>query len=408
MSRASSRAKPGPALLSAATTLAVFIASIAGAGCGGGERDPTLRAPREATDPSDADHGERTERRRPTPSLAGRAAQRVLRPEKALGQLLVGRYAGERPSASFLSRVRAGELGGAILFADNVVGGDRAVRQVTRSLQRAAVESGNPPLLIFIDQEGGAIKRLPGPPAVAPAQVESAGQAAQQGELTGRYLRALGINVDLAPVADVPTGESFIRERAFGADPVTVAERACAFARGLLAEGVAATLKHFPGLGRAQSNTDSAATTVTAPAAALRSDYAPYRTCGSDPLTLTMLSSARYPALTGDLPAVMAAATYAEELPRAGVRGLTISDDLEAPALETAQSPAATAIEAGLNLALYAKTEEGSEVAYSVLSSRLERGMLGGGSVVRSARPVLALKAILEPRLTARSLEAMG
>lgn len=389
-------------MLGAVATVVLFVAGVGGAGCGDSARDATRQDSQAATEAADTGNGEPVEERRLTPSLADRAASHALGPERALGQLLVGRYAGERPPASFLSRVRAGELGGAILFADNAEGGDAAVQRAIRGLQRAAVEAGNPPLLIFIDQEGGAIKRLPGPPDVAPGQVESADQAFEQGELTGRYLRALGINVDLAPVVDVPTADSFIRERAFGMDPVTVAERACGFASGLLAEGVAATLKHFPGLGQARSNTDSAATTVTAPAAALRRDYTPYRACGSDPLTLTMLSSARYPTLTGNLPALMATETYAEELPRAGVRGLTISDDLEAAALDTASSPAATAIAAGLNLALYAKTEQGSADAFSVLSRRLEHGTPWTELVERKARPVLAVKAILEPRLTAR------
>ena len=318
---------------------------------------------------------------------------------------MVGRFSGSQPSASLLTRIHAGELGGVILFADNVEAGDRVARETVRRLQSAAVDSGNPPLLVLVDQEGGAVRRLPGPPDLPPAQIENAEQAATQGTLTGRYLRALGINVDLAPVADVPRGESFIRERSFGANPATVAERACAFASGLLSEGVAPTLKHFPGLGRAQSNTDSGATTVVAPAAELRSDYAPYLTCGSDPRTLTMLSSARYPALTGELPALMATATYERELPRAGVKGLTISDDLKAPALDDVPSPAATSIAAGLNLALYAKTEEGSAEAYAILLDQLRQGALDQRSVVRGARPILALKAILEPRLTERFLK---
>jgi beta-N-acetylhexosaminidase len=395
-------------VLGAVATVALLAASIAGAGCGDSAREPASPEPRDVTETSGAGGGEQAKERRPAPSPTNLAVRKALRPEKALGQLLVGRYGGDRPPASFLSRVRAGELGGVILFADNVEGGSGAVRRTIQGLQRAAVGSGNPPLLVFVDQEGGAIKRLPGPPDVAPRQIESTGQAFRQGELTGLYLRGLGINVDLAPVVDVPTDGSFIHDRAFGVDPVTVAERACAFARGLLAEGVAATLKHFPGLGRALSNTDSADTAVTASAAALRSDYVPYRACGSDPLTLTMLSSARYPALTGALPAVMATETYSEELPRAGASGLTISDDLEAPALATAQSPAATAIEAGLNLALYAKTEAGSADAHSVLSSRLERGAPWRESVVRNARPVLALKSILEPELTARFVDEAG
>ena len=75
--------------------------------------------------------------------------------------------------------------------------------------------------------------------------------------MTGDALRALGINVDLAPVADVagPTA-SFLGTRTFSDSPDTVAQAACGFASGLAQGGVGATLKHFPGLGRAPGNTD--------------------------------------------------------------------------------------------------------------------------------------------------------
>lgn len=394
--------KSNPAL-GAATIAVCLAAAIAGMGCGDGGGG--MGGQGEPGDTPGTAAGDATERsQRPVEGTAARAAHVDLSPERALGQVLVGRYSGSYPAASFLARIRAGELGGVILFGENVEGGDRAVRRVTRSIQRTAVESGNPPLLIFVDQEGGSIKRLPGPPDVAPGEIESTDEAAIQGARTGRYLRELGINVDLAPVVDVPSADSFIAERAFGMDPYTVAERACAFASGLLSENVAPTLKHFPGLGQAQSNTDSGTATVTASAAALRRDYAPYRDCGANPKTLTMLSSASYPSLTGTLPAVTVAQIYDEELSLAGARGLTISDDLEAPALDTVQSPATDAFAAGLNLALYAKTEGGSADAHSILAGRLKQGTLSGKLLVRRARPILALKALLEPRLTERIL----
>lgn len=390
-------------MLGAAATVAALLASIAVAACGD-EQGNNVTSRHEPRDSSIGTAGtgpsEGPRERRPAASLASRATHRELAHEKALGQLLVGRFSGRNPSAAFLARIRAGELGGVILFADNAEAGDRSTRETIRRLQSAAVDSGNPPLLVLVDQEGGGIKRLPGPPTLAPSEIESTRQATNQGTLTGRYLRGLGINVDLAPVVDVPAAGSFIRERAFGTDPRAVAKRACAFSRGLLSQGVAPTLKHFPGLGRAQSNTDSGAATVGAPAAALRRDYAPYRTCGSNPRTLTMLSSASYRALTGALPAVVTAAIYSEELPRAGVRGLRISDDLEAPALAAVRSPAADALAAGLNLALHAKTEEGSAAAHSILARQLEQGTLSGQLLMRRARPVLAFKALLEPGLT--------
>lgn len=110
---------------------------------------------------------------------------------------------------------------------------------------------------------------------------------------------------------------------------------ACAFASGLASQGVAYTLKHFPGLGLAASSTDDGPVSIDAPAAALRQDYLAYLTCASNPLAIVMVSSAIYPKLTGTLPAVMSPLTYQRELRLAAPTRtvLTISDDLQARAL---------------------------------------------------------------------------
>src|SRR4029079_16788818 len=85
---------------------------------------------------------------------------------------------------------------------------------------------GTPPLLIATDQEGGEVRRLPSaPPTVAPASMATA-TAAGQGQATGQTLAQLGINVALAPVADVDHG-SFLGSRSFGSSPSRVATAAC-------------------------------------------------------------------------------------------------------------------------------------------------------------------------------------
>ena len=138
---------------------------------------------------------------------------------------------------------------GVILFADNVAGGIADTRRLTEELQRAAREGHNPPLLIMTDQEGGTVKRLPGPPDLPASAMTSNSMAFKQGVATGSMLRAAGVNVDLAPVADVErAGGSFLGSRAFGSSPSLVAGRACAFAQGLQSQQIAYTLKHFPGL----------------------------------------------------------------------------------------------------------------------------------------------------------------
>lgn len=313
---------------------------------------------------------------------------------RLVGQLVVGRYPGPVPNAAFLARVRAGQLGAVILFSDNTAAGLGATHQAIAKLQVAARQGGNPPLLIMTDQEGGDVRRLPGAPMLAPAQMNSAAEARAQGVAAGRLLRSVGINVDLAPVADVERTPNFLGPRSFGSDPALVAARACAFAQGLDSAGVAYTLKHFPGLGRATGDTDLERVIIDVPAADLRADYAAYHACGSSPDALVMVSSAIYPTLAGMAPAVMSPKIYAHELPLAvGQSGhLTISDALDTPALAGQTTPAVHAIAAGLDLALFPGNAAESATAYGQLLAAARRGTLPLGRVWAAAHAVEALK----------------
>ncbi len=314
---------------------------------------------------------------------------------RLVGQLIIGRYTGPTPDASFLTRVRGGELGGVILFADNTAAGLAATRRAIAHLQRAARQGGNPPLLVMADQEGGEVNRVPGPPTLAPAEMDSAAVAEQQGAAAGRLLRSVGINVDLAPVADVERAPgSFLGTRSFGSDPNLVAARACAFARGLASGGVAYTLKHFPGLGRATGDTDTERVVIDAPAAELRDDYSAYRSCGASPNALVMVSSAIYPTLSGSTPAVMSPEIYNRELPTAlGQAGhLTISDALDTPAFSGEQAAALRAINAGLDLALYANTEAESISGYTELLAAARRGAIPASRLRSAVYAVDSLK----------------
>jgi beta-N-acetylhexosaminidase len=312
-----------------------------------------------------------------------------------LGQMIVARFHGSVPSASLLTRIRRGQVGGVILFGDNTVGGAAATRRLTGRLQRAAAEGGNPPLLIMTDQEGGVVRRLPGPPSLAPASMASTGVARRQGQAAGQLLRSAGIDLDLAPVADVEgVAGSFLGSRAFSDSPATVAQRACAFAGGLASQGVGYTLKHFPGLGLATGNTDLGSVSVQASPAALRSDYRAYQACGGQPLAVVMVSSASYPTLSGPLPAVMSPTIYSHELPLATPAGspVTISDDLESPAIASQSAPARHAIQAGLDLLMYAQTEQASASAYAKLLAEVRSGAISRARLAAADRRIRALK----------------
>jgi beta-N-acetylhexosaminidase len=313
-----------------------------------------------------------------------------------LGQTIVGRFAGATAPVMLLNQIKAGQLGGVILFTENLAGGEAATRALDRQLQRAAREGGNPPLLIMTDQEGGEVRRLSwAPPRLAAAEMSSAAIARAEGQAAGRALRAVGINLDLAPVADVVHVEdSFLHARSFGSDPATVAERACSFAAGIASLGVGYTLKHFPGLGRALSSTDVQPTTVNASASALRGDYAPYLACASNPDAVVMVSSAIYPSLTGSAtPAVLSPEIFKRELPLAtGGSPPTISDDLQAAALANEATPGKRALNAGLDMLLYAETDQASLEAFQGLLADVQSGRIPRARIEQAYEAIQTLK----------------
>jgi beta-N-acetylhexosaminidase len=313
-----------------------------------------------------------------------------------LGQTIVGHFAGATPPSSFLDQIRSGELGGVILYTENVAGGEASTRALDQQMQSVAMEGHNPPLLIMTDQEGGEVKRLEwAPPKLAAAEMSSDAVAQAEGEATGQALRSVGINVDLAPVADVVhVADSFLHTRSFGSNPAVVAARSCSFATGIASQGVAYTLKHFPGLGRALTSTDVQPTTVNATASELRSDYQPYVYCGNNPDGLVMVNSAIYPSLTGSTtPAVLSPEIYRTELPLAtGGHPITISDDLQAAALANELTPGRRALDAGLDILLYAQTSEASLEAFRGLLADAQAGGIPRARIEQAYQAVQTLK----------------
>src|SRR3989449_153952 len=172
-----------------------------------------------------------------------------------IGQRFVVDFAGPEVTADLERLIREGRVGGVILFVKNV----RSVSQVgtlTADLQRLAADAGLPPLLITIDQEGGLVNRLIDgftvfPSAMALGASGRAEDAATAGRITSVELRALGVNVNHAPVLDVNSNAEnpVIGIRAFGDDPADVARLGVAYIRAAQGAGVLTTAKHFPGHG---------------------------------------------------------------------------------------------------------------------------------------------------------------
>ncbi len=188
------------------------------------------------------------------------------------------------------------------------------------------------------------MKRVSGAPNASAQKMGARGAAfsREQGRLTARNLRDLGINVDLAPVLDVarPGGVIAATERGFGAGVQRVAATAVPFAQALQQGGVAATGKHFPGFGAATENTDFAVQRIHLSKARLRAvDEAPYRAYIGAGGKLVMLSTAIYPALS-PLPAAFSPQIATGELrDRLGFEGVSITDALETVAVRSYGGP---------------------------------------------------------------------
>lgn len=326
----------------------------------------------------------------------------ILPPPQLAGERIVAGVSGTSVSPQLRTAVRAGWVAGVVLFAENFAS-RAAGRRLIRQLQAIPRPPGlRAPLLVMVDQEGGQVVRLSGPPDASAQEMGERGGAysRRQGRLTAANLRDVGVGVDLAPVLDVgrPGGVIAATERSFGASAARVAATAVPFARGLEAGGVVATAKHFPGLGAATENTDFAVQRIDLSKARLRAvDEVPYEAYVRAGGRMVMLSTAIYPAFS-EAPAAFTRAIATGELRRRlGFRGVSITDALETTAVEAFGGPGAAGVaaaRAGVDLLLFTDLE-GAEAARHALVSGLRAGKLDRAEFAAAAERVLDLRAQL-------------
>jgi beta-N-acetylhexosaminidase len=333
-------------------------------------------------------------------------------PSAALGP---GALAGQRTIVGFpgtsiplpVSRgIRNGRIGGVILFSDNIPS-RTAVQRLTRRLQ--AISRPKPlrayPLLIMTDQEGGLVKRISGAPKTSAAEMGRRGPAfaRRQGRLTGKNLRNAGINVNLAPVLDVarPGGNIAATDRGFGSTVRGVVRSAIPFATALEANGVAATAKHFPGLGSVKLNTDNAVQRVRLSKATLRTvDEAAYRPFIRARGDLAMVGTAIYPAFSGRPAAFSRRIVTGELRERLGFRGVTVTDALGTVAARAFGGPrrvTPAAAHAGMDLMLFSDYSSALR-GQDAMADRLRSEKLSLAAFQLSVDRVLRLRARLARR----------
>ena len=264
------------------------------------------------------------------------------------------------------------------------------------------------PLLLMTDQEGGQVRRLPGAPVLSEKQIGEQRDAPprprrRRARGAGHLLASVGMNVNLAPVLDVyRTAGDFDDQfqRSYSIDPTKVAALGSAFVTAQQRTGVAATVKHFPGLGAATAseNTDERPVTLNVPLAQLRSiDELPFRSAIAAGAKLVMSSWAIYPALDRTRPAGLSSKVIEGELRgRLGFRGVTITDSIDAGALTPYGSlgnRAVLAANAGADLILCSQPSSGAQgiTVVRALAHAISTGKVSQGGHAGLGRPDLGV-----------------
>jgi len=348
----------------------------------------------------------------PAAVVAGAPQVTRLTPRQMAGQRVIYSYKGLNPPAGLLSLIRSGQAAGVIFFGNNI-SSKTQIAGVIRELDAANAAPSNPvraPLLLMTDQEGGLVRRLPGAPTLSEKQIgESAHPvtaASTAGKNAAANLRSVGMNVNLAPVLDVyRTAGDFDDQfqRSYSKSPQTVSQLGAAFIKAQQQGGVAATAKHFPGLGSAtrQQNTDEGPVTLRASAVTLRgTDEFPYTAAIAAKTKLIMVSWAVYPGLGATRPGGLSVNVVQGELRnRLGYKGVTVTDALEAGALKaygSIQNRALLTAKAGMDLLLCSGQISGEGVnCMNGLLNGYNDGKLPKAAFQAATSRVLSLRASL-------------
>ena len=327
--------------------------------------------------------------------------------EEQIGQLLVAGFWGTTPSPEIIDLVQNYHIGGIILFSRNVQDAQQ-VLELTRNLQMIAKAAGHRyPLLIAIDQENGMVQRLgPGattlPGNMALGAIGSEQIACDVALAAGRELKALGINMNLAPVVDVNNNPAnpVIGVRSFGEDPHAVARFASAMVKGYHSAGVITCLKHFPGHGDTAADSHLSLPVIPYNMERLEAiELVPFKSgieAGADSV---MVAHIYFPSLMQNdevLPATVSPTIVRKLLrERLGFDGVIISDCLEMNAIiETVgvERGSVMALQAGIDLVLISHLHPRQRAGIEAIQAAIRTGTLSTEEVQQAAERVLGLK----------------
>ncbi len=302
-----------------------------------------------------------------------------------LARLMIA-FAGAELPPSAAKRISEHGVAGVTLFRVHNIIDPPQISRLTGAIQHSR-PAGTPPLLVAADQEGGQLVGLgEGTTQFAGAMALGAtgdeALAERIGSATARELRALGVNVDYAPVCDVANNPAnpALGIRSFGDDPDAVGRLAAATVRGLQGEGVAATAKHFPGAGDTAADPHHELPLVPRTSAELAErELVPFRAALAAGARMVMTGHFALPDQDDDLPTSLSAAVLRDLLRRQlHFDGVTVSDALDMHALAQGSAQivdAIAALRAGEDVLLGTADESALERLEVGLAQAQRRGL---------------------------------
>jgi beta-N-acetylhexosaminidase len=295
-------------------------------------------------------------------------------------------------------------IGGVILFARNFKTPEQLYKLVAdvHSLQKQTATEA--PFFVSIDMEGGRVQRLREPftvwpPAKKLGDLDSPSMAFKFSEMMGLELKAVGINMNYAPVVDTLTNpkNQAIGDRAFGTDPELVARMSSAVIRGFIKSDIIPVAKHFPGHGNTLLDSHFDLPVEDADVERLKSiEMAPFKKAFRARLSVLMTSHIVYKKLDPEWPATLSKVIIQDILRKElGYRGVVITDDLGMKAMTDhfgAEVIPVQALNAGINILLYCNEPEAPVFALDILEKAVRDGKIAIDTIAKNYEMVLKLK----------------
>lgn len=300
------------------------------------------------------------------------------------------------------------DLGGLILFDKNIVD----VKQLTTFTHHLQREAGDIPLFLSIDQEGGVIKRIPGgtnlPGQMALGATGDTALARAAGQLTGEELRALGLQINFAPVLDINSNPDnpIIGIRSFGSNADLVTRLGLATIQGLQQSEVMAAVKHFPGHGDTKVDSHLGMPVLTHNRERLDAvELKPFRAAIENGVEMIMTAHIAFPAIDNehvislkDGERVLIPATLSKKVltgllrGELGYEGLIISDAFTMNAIAEhfgENTSVERAVSAGVDIILMPKD---SAAAHQTLVNAVKNGIIADETIHASVKRILEMK----------------